>query len=778
MSDDRVLWYCRPAEHWLEALPVGNGRLGAMVFGGIGRERLALSESTVWSGAPSTAHDNPSGQAHLGDIRQMLFDGEYLRAGELCAEHLLGRKGSYGTHLPMADLLLDAPRSSHAVTAYRRYLDLDAGIAGVEYVMDGARYNTEVFASHPDNLLVIRLTCDQPGRLTWTARLDAGARPFRLAALRAAAIALSGQAFERTHSDGATGVNFVIHLHAVPVGGSLAVDAGSLTINAADSITFLLAANTNYLGRDPDVLCRRQIEAAAGMAYAQGRAAHTADYRRLFGRVALDLGGDRSGQPTDARLAAVQAGADDPGLCTLFFHYARYVLIAGSRADSPLPLNLQGIWNDDAACKMAWTNDFHFDINTQQSYWPAEVCNLGECAAPLFRLIESLREPGRRTARLLYGARGWVCHVYTNAWGFTAPGWGSPWGLHPTGGIWVASHLWEHFLFTRDTAFLAGEAYPILREAAQFFLDYLVEHPRHGFLVSGPAISPENAFLTPAGSPAGESMGPTCDQVLIADLFASCIEASRVLGVDAEFRADLAAAAARLAPLAIGKYGQLREWLEDFEEAIPNHRHTSHLIALHPGSRITPRATPEWAQAARVSIERRLGRPDWEDVEWSRANLINYYARLGDGEAAHLHLLGLLRESTALNLLTFSRSGIAGAGQAIFAVDGNLAGCAGMVEMLVQSHAGEIHLLPALPRAWPVGYARGLRCRGGLEIDLAWEAGALTSATLRCIVDATCTVRYQDRSVLLRMKAGDTIRLDADSAWAPYAETLVADPVP
>jgi alpha-L-fucosidase 2 len=765
------LWYQGPAMRWLEALPVGNGRLGAMVFGGVERERLALNESTVWSGAPSDRHDNRSGREHLAEIRRLLFEGKYILASALCEKHIFGREDSYGTHLPMADLLLDFNLGGKEVRDYRRELDLDEAVARVEFSCDGARYTREVLASHPDKTIVVRLTCDKPGRLSFKVKLSSGDLPGTVSALDSRTLALTGRAWEKKHNNGVAGVRFNCQVRVLATNGKVTAREEYLEVEGADSATLLIAANTTFCDASLESLCRGQLEAAARRAYSKLREAHIADHRRLFRRVQLELGGAEAAQrPTDQRLAAVRAGGDDPQLAALFFQYGRYLLIAGSREDSPLPTNLQGIWNDNLACNMGWTCDFHLDINTQQNYWPTEACNLPECHEPLFRLVESLRAPGRRTAQKVYGARGWVCHVVTNPWGFTAPGWGHGWGIHPTGGIWIASDLWTHYQFTGDKEFLAQRAYPVLKEAAEFFLDYMVEHPKYGWLVTGPSVSPENFFRTADGQTSSESMGPTCDRVLVYDLFTSCIEGSRILGRDAEFRARLEAARAKLPPLRIGKHGQLQEWLEDFDEAQPNHRHTTHLLALYPGAQITLRATPDLAKAARVTLQRRLSQKDWEDVEWSRANLINFYARLGDGEQAHTHLLGLLKEDTETDLLTFSRGGIAGAPQNIFCIDGNYAGAAGISEMLLQSHETEassgkadvrvMDLLPALPKSWASGSVKGLRARGGFELELAWQNGKLTRTRVLSLLGNPCKVRLGDKTVELQTRRGKSYNFD------------------
>jgi alpha-L-fucosidase 2 len=573
------------------------------------------------------------------------------------------------------------------------------------------------------------------------------------------------------HSTGRDGVALQIHATVSATGGRTTSGSESISVQDADAVTLLVAVGTSFQGGDPRTICRNILEQASRKTFEQLKRAHIQDHQQLYRRMSIDLGRTASAirtRPTNARRQALENGGDDPELMALFFQYGRYLTIAGSRADSPLPHALQGIWNDGLASSMGWTDDFHLDINTQQNYWPAEVANLGECQAPLFRLIDVMREHGRDTARAMYGCPGWVVHTVTNPWGYTAPG-SVGWGIFVSAGIWIGLQLWEHWAFTGDLDFLRTRAYPVLREAADFFLAYMVPEPEHGWLVTGPSDSPENWYTTPSGGRASESMGNTCDRTFVHALYSMCIEASQTLSTDAAFRKRLEDARSHLPPFQIGRHGQLQEWLKDFEDAYPDHRHTSHLVGLYPLDEISPQRTPELARAAEVTIQRRMASPHWEQTEWGRANLVAYHARLLKADDAHKYLVGLLAKAADANLLTFSSAGIAGATQNIFAIDGNTAGTAGIAEMLLQSQTGEIALLPALPAAWPTGSVHGLCARGGFVVDLAWSAGRLRSAAIMSRHESSVPVRYRGKAMTLHFQPGETKHLPL-TAWAEKAE--------
>ncbi|MCL6476506.1 MAG: glycoside hydrolase N-terminal domain-containing protein [Firmicutes bacterium] len=734
------IWYREPAPieapttnawkdspGWVRALPIGNGRLGAMIYGGTEEERIQLNEKSLWSGQPQDA-DNPDAPRYLPEIRRLLFEGKYAQAQQLAAEkfvcrgagsgHGNGANVPFGCYQMLGDLRLtfDGHRE---VQDYRRELNLQTGIARVVYRVGNVRYTREHFASLEDQVLVIRLVSSQKGALSFDATLSRPERGMVNAAGRTELL-LSGELMG--------GLRYTAKLRAISEGGKVTTEGQVLRVREADAVTLLLAAATSYEGKEPLSLTNKMMRDAARKDYRLLKDAHLDAHQRLFYRVGLSLGGEEASRlPTDERLERVKRGEPDPHLVALYFQFGRYLLIASSQPGT-LPANLQGIWAD--GIQTPWNCDYHTDINVQMNYWIAEVGALPECAEPLIEFIDRLREPGRKTARVHYGLSGWVVHTVTNVWGFTSPGERPEWGQFPAAAGWLCQHLWERYAFSLDKKVLK-RVYPIMKEAAEFYLQFLVPEPKHGWLVTAPSISPENAFRTVDGQTVSVCYAPTMDMQILRELFTNCIEASRILGVDEGFRQRLEEARARLAPMQIGIHGQLQEWIEDFDEADPGHRHMSHLYGLHPGNQITPRGTPDLARAARVSLERRLAHGGGH-TGWSRAWLVNFWARLEDGERAYENLMALLKQSTLPNLFDTHPP---------FQIDGNLGGAAGIAEMLLQSHAGEIHLLPALPRAWQEGYVQGLRARGNVRVDIFWKGGKLTRAVLRMAVDGSYRIR-------------------------------------
>lgn len=732
------LWYAQPAKVWMESLPIGNGRLGAMTYGGIEEEKLALNESTMWSGQYNENQNKPFGREKMNQLRKLFFEGKLSEGNRIAGDNLHGNQTSFGTHLPIGDLKMQFIYPEGKVTGYRRSLSLDEAVSSVSFNSGGVNYKREYFATNPDNVLVLRLTADKQKSITMNMGLDL----MRQADLSVEdnQLVFTGKVDFPLHGPG--GVCFEGRIAVLADNGEVKMEQSGVGIKEADAVTLIVDVRTDYKSPDYKTLCADGVKKAAAKSYDELKQAHIKDYNTLYNRVSIHFGQDANrALPTDVRWKQVKEGKTDTGLDALFFQYGRYLTIASSRENSPLPIALQGFFNDNKACNMGWTNDYHLDINTEQNYWAANVGNLAECNAPLFTYIKDLAHHGAKTAEVVYGCKGWTAHTTANVWGYTPASSTIIWGLFPMAGSWIASHLWTQYEFTQDKQYLAETAYPLLKGNAQFILDFLAKDPKSGYLMTGPSISPENWFRTAGGEEMVASMMPACDRELAYEILSNCVQASEILNTDREFADSLRTAIAQLPPIQLRANGAIREWFEDFEEAHPNHRHTSHLLALYPFSQITLEKTPELAEAARKTIENRLSAENWEDTEWSRANMICMYARLKDAQEAYKSVQLLQGKLSRENIMTVSPGGIAGAEGDIYSFDGNPAGTAGMAEMLVQNHEGYVEFLPCLPVEWKDGSFKGLCLKGGAEATAEWTNAVINKASLKATVDQVLKVK-------------------------------------
>lgn len=737
----RAMWYDSPGEDWESGLPLGNGRLGAMVFGGVAHDQVLLNEKTVWAGGPAPKMP-PDTVQRLEQLRQMLFDGEYARAERYCQEEFMVDDTVEARYQPLGSLRMDFDLPGEARN-YRRELDIGRALATVTFELDGVVHRREAFVSPVDDVIVVRLNAGRPGRISGRFTLNRPA-DFQCRAGGEGVLRLWGRPEEG-------GVGFEAWLKVLAEGGSVRTQDTGIRVDGADAVTLFVAAATDYnlaeptepLSEDLGAACREVLEAVASRPCERLVEDHVREHRRLFDRVALEIdlppGLDL---PMDRRVARVKGGKSDPELLLYDFHYCRYILISSSRPGT-LPSNLLGVWNP--LLEPPWHGHYQYNVNSQENYWIAESLNLSECHEPWFALNEALLPSGRETARAL-GCGGWVAGgAYTTAWLATIPQGVTAWGMWFVAGGWNLLHFMEHYRFTRDEEFLRERAYPLLAESCRFFLDWLVEDPETGELISGPSTSPENRFLDEEGNRCCVTMGCSCDQEIIRDTFTNLLEAAELLDIESALTAEVENALDRLALSRVGSDGRLMEWRREFTEAEPGHRHVSHLYGFMPGDRITLSKTPDLVEAVRKSVDRRLA-SNYHAQGWSLGWVISILVRLREGDRA----LGLIEDSYFPKFYPNLFIDAHGRVQV-----GDMMGVpAAMAEMLVQSHDGEIHLLPALPAAWGSGRLRGFCARGAFTVDIEWRDGRLTSAAVRSQKGGECRLRYGDEVRTLKTEPG------------------------
>ena len=811
MAPEILLTYRKPANRFIETVPIANGNSGTNIFGGIGKEVLYLNESTFWSGEPSLENFNKEAKDHLQEIRNFYLGNDPSAAERLTRKYFNGIKGNYGTNLPVGNLEFGFIFPSSQSNSYKRQLNLNTGVQRISFTQgSGAQqiaFTREYFASNPANLIICHFGADKPNSLSFDLNftpVSDKTSPYKgivklvmgipqlIRKLRnrnkkqskseeiaheISKITVGNgediplfivplKARDIIHSDGSCGVDGNLMVAIKQAGGNIQSKDSILSVQSATEVMILISIKTTFSDENPQQTGLSLIKNALSKPFEKLKEEHIQDFSKYMNRMEFSLG---NSNPTDGIqeyfsediIPKLSSSKYDLNFIPLLYQYGRYLLLSSSRSNSVLPASLQGIYNDNRACRMGWTNDFHLDINTQMNYWIAETCNLTESHAPLFRFIKKLAQAGEHTATNLYGCKGWVAHTVTNAWAYTAPGWEAGRRLYPSGGAWIATHLWDHYQFTLDQAFLKDEAYPILKSASLFYLDYLKPQPTTGYLIGGPSCSPEHAYKHPNGKKYAAGVGMTATRVGAHDMFSSCLKAAKILGFSDDFTQKVEASLNKLPPFVVTKEGRLQEWPEDYQDVTPNHRHTSHLISLYPSSQISLRKTPELARAASKTLQIRNSFPNWEGTGWSLSNFINFYARLEDSVHAKEMVDYLIRTIVQMNLFVVHPP--LGMGiENIFELDGNTGFTAGITEMLFQSHDGELNLLPALPDEWHTGKIKGLCGRGGFVVNIEWKAGKLTSARILSKFDAKVLVRYHDNTQTLESKKNSTYIFDSE----------------
>lgn len=747
MKKSCELWYDKWAEDWNEALPVGNGRIGGMIYGNPYYDRISLNEDSIWSGGYRN-RNNKSALENLQKVRELLFEEKISQAEEIVNDAFCGTPINQRHYMPLGDLIIDQ-RGLGDIENFKRSLDLETAVASVNFTSNGVNYCREVIASYPDNVMAVNIKADKKGSINLRIHIDGRDDYFDNNSPVS-----NDEIFYFGGMGGEDGINFASYIKVISIAGSVKTWGSFIKAESCDEITILISCQTNYRFEDYKAEAKQDIEKASKLSYEEIKACHIKDYKKYYNRARIELFDNSAGKselPTDERLTNLQNGGKDNKLTELYYNFARYLMISGSR-EGTLPLNLQGIWNKDMW--PAWGCKFTININTEMNYWPVESANLSELVNPLFDLIEKMRPNGRATAREMYDCGGFVCHHNTDLWGDTAPQdlWmpGTQW---PMGAAWLCLHIWEHYMFNKDKSFLK-EKYETMKEASEFFVDFLIEN-QNGQLVTCPSVSPENTYMTESGQKGSLCIGPSMDSQIIYKLFSAVIKASEILGIDSDFANKLKSMRERLPKPEIGKYGQIKEWAIDYDEVEPGHRHISQLFALYPANMISARKTPKLADAARATLERRLSHGGGH-TGWSRAWIINLWARLGDGEKVYENINALLSYSTNKNMFD---------NHPPFQIDGNFGGAAGITEAVLQSINDELILLPALPQEWESGSFENLKARGGFVVSCKWANSKLKEALIvsnsgescRLVVDASVKVFCDGEEICCEEKDGVVI---------------------